>query len=96
MASAERPGDRLDHGVVVRVRSIAVDPTAVPPCIGLPSGARTSFRPPRLRIEIGMRRVTVRPSPVGVGSASNGLSGCKKRLGTHNGSILVAPELWHH
>jgi hypothetical protein len=34
---------------------------------GVPSGARTSFLPPRLRIEIGMRTVTVQPSSVGLG-----------------------------
>ena len=56
MASAEHPGDRLDHGVV--------DPAATL----LPSGARTSFRPPRLRMEIGTRMVTVRPSLVRLGS----------------------------
>jgi hypothetical protein len=33
-----------------------------------PSGARTTLRPPRLRIEIGTRTVTVRPTAVGLGS----------------------------
>jgi hypothetical protein len=52
---AECPGDRLDHGVV--------DPAAGRrPGIGC---AGTSFLPPRLRIEMGMRTVTVRPSAVG-------------------------------
>jgi hypothetical protein len=32
----------------------------------VPSGATTSFLPPRLRIEMGMRMVNVRPSLVGV------------------------------
>ena len=34
----------------------------------VPSGARTSLRPPHLRIEIGTRTVTDRPSLVGLGS----------------------------
>jgi len=34
------------------------------PVSGVPSGARTSFRPPRRRIEIGIRTVRVRPSLV--------------------------------
>jgi len=34
------------------------------PVSGVPSGARTSFLPPRLRIEMGMRMVTVIPNRV--------------------------------
>jgi hypothetical protein len=40
----------------------------------VPSGA-TSFLPPGLRIEIGIRTVTVRLSPVSLGSVITPLSG---------------------
>ena len=41
-------------------------PGSIPDWV-VPSSARTSFRPPRLWIEIGMRTVTVRPSPAQFG-----------------------------
>ena len=83
-APAERPGDRFDHGVV--------DALAYGrPCVGRASGARTSFLPPLLRIEMGMRTVTVRPSPVNVGSASNGLSRYKKGWGDTTAAFLWLP-----
>jgi len=61
------------------------------PVSGVPSGARTSFLPPRLRIEMGMRTVMVRPSPVNVGSASNGLSRYKKGWGDTTAAFLWLP-----
>ena len=41
----------------------------------VPSGASTSLRPPRRRIEIGTRTVTVRPSSVSFGLAITPPSG---------------------
>ena len=44
-------------------------------CNFAPSGASTSFRPPRLLIEIGTRTVTVRPSSLSFGLAITPPSG---------------------
>jgi hypothetical protein len=45
-APAERPGNSLDHALSIRLQGAAQVSV-------VPSGASPSFRPPRLRIEIG-------------------------------------------
>ena len=60
--------------VPIRLKNEFEQPRA-PALSGVPSGARTSFRLPRFRIEIRMRMVTVWPSPVTLGSVITSPSG---------------------